>query len=362
MTSPMPDHDLLQAQVEALLRHGTEPEHLAAVRRRLGLDVPPTRVVEELTRQARLPLETQPDVVPTGPPNESTSVATVLVCGRGMPQRLADTWGFGGPLWLRLRGGPLPPGPAVAIVGTRRPTLDGLRLAGRIANDLAGHGFTVVSGMARGIDQAAHRGALKGRGPTVGVLGTGHDIDYPAASGQLRQAVGDSGGVVSEYAPSRGVRRPTQFLHRNRILAGLADAVVVIEAGARSGALSTANLCNDIGRPVLVVPSSPSNTAAIGALGLLADGAIPVRDAADVMGLFGTEIQMSVPPTSASVADPPVDARTAAVLSLTGPTPASPSALANATGLSTRDVLVALSTLEEAGRVTRGSGGVVRIR
>lgn len=347
----------LQPQVETLLRKGIEPEDLARIRRRLGLGVSPQRVTEELARQVRLPLTG----AFSGTGSGSATDLAVLVCGLTMPQRLADSWAFGGPLWLRLQGGPVPQGPAVAIVGTRRPTLDGMTLAERMAHDLVQRGVTIVSGMARGIDQAAHRGALRAGGATVGVLGTGHDIDYPAGSGQLRSAVARSGGVVSEYAPHRGVRRPTQFIHRNRILAGLADAVVVIEAGARSGALNTANWCNDLGRPVLVVPSSPTNTAATGALGLLADGAIPVRDAADVMGVYGSEIPLPEPAQDPEVA-PPLDHGAATVLSLTGPTPASPSALATATGLSTRDVLVALSTLEEAGRIARGGNGVVRIR
>lgn len=343
----------LQDRVEALLDAGTTPEHLAKVRRRLGWQAPPLAVVDELDRQPRLG---------GAAPDRADSPNRVLVCGLTMPARLALTWEFGGPLWVRLRGNSLPVGPAVAVVGTRRPTLDGLTVAGRIAQDLAAAQVAVISGMARGIDQAAHRGALAAGGPTVGVLGTGHDIDYPAGSGRLRDAVAASGGVVSEYAAGRGISRRSQFIDRNRILAGLADGVVVVEAGARSGALNTANIAADLGRPVMVVPSSPSNGAAAGALGLLADGAVPVRDAADVTGVIDADVH---PPRRdgqdlTDGPDPPADPGAAAVLHLTGPVAASPSALADATGLTPREVLVALSTLEDAGRVVRTARGVVR--
>ncbi|MGI9017677.1 MAG: DNA-processing protein DprA [Euzebya sp.] len=356
----------LLGDVQRLQAGGVTPEDLDRVRRRLGLDASVAQVITEMSRNRRLwPAD---DARDRRRRDMQIRDMQILVCGITMPARLTQTWSLGGPLWLWLHGGPVPSGPAVAVVGTRRPTADGLRLAHDMAHDLAGAGVVVVSGMARGIDQAAHQGALRGGGKTVAVLGTGHDIDYPAGSGELRQAVADSGGVLSEYSPDRGIRHRAQFIHRNRILVGLVDAVVVIEAGIRSGALNSATWAADMGRDVMVVPSSPSNPAAAGALALLGEGAIPVRGAADVLGLLnGLSPAGSYTPEAGA---PPVG-RTASqaanldlhqrrVLDLTSPVPASPSALSSAAGLSTREVLIAVATLEDLGLVSRQADGVVR--
>ena len=128
--------------------------------------------------------------------------------------------------------------PAVAIVGTRGPTLDGVRTAHDLAAALAGAGVDVVSGLARGIDQAAHRGALDAGGRTYAVLGTGLGVDYPAGSATLRDRIVRSGALFTELPPATGPR-PWQFLARNRIISGPADATVVVEGRARRGGLPT---------------------------------------------------------------------------------------------------------------------------
>ena len=162
--------------------------------------------------------------------------ARVLVLGQpGYPERLAQLWPeLGAPLWLFARAaspGVLGPGPAVAVVGSRHPSFDGLDMAAELGGLLARHGVLVVSGLARGIDEAAHEGALGAGGPTVAVLGTGFGVDYPRGREPLRRRIAASGALVTELAPG-APPRAHQFLERNRLIAGLADAVVVVEGRA----------------------------------------------------------------------------------------------------------------------------------
>ncbi len=356
------DHATLVRVVVTALAGGATPEDLARTRRRLGQSATPLAVARALCRQPTL------DLGPTVPHRDaddiwsSPSEETVLVTGASMPVALSRSWSDGGPLWLRRQGVAVPTGPAVAVVGTRRPTLDGLDLAAGIAAGLAARGVVVVSGMARGIDQAAHRGALQADGWTTAVIGTGHGVDYPSGTTALRRQVASSGSVLSEYAPGRGVRHPTQFLARNRIIAGLVAAVVVVEAGVRSGALNTAGWALQMGREVLVVPHSPSNTAAAGGLALLDVGATPVRDAQDVMDVLDLDDLAASPAlarkSSAHGAEG-LDPVSADVLALLGPAPVTVSALSQTLAASARDVLVALSVLEAQGLAGRRGDGVV---
>jgi DNA processing protein len=153
-----------------------------------------------------------------------TGAALLLVGQPGYPARLANAWPeLGAPLWIfvrRLREVRLPDAPSVAVIGTRDPTLDGTRTATRLGRLLARHGVVVVSGMARGIDQAAHRGALDADGMTVGVLGTGFAVDYPYGDGALRERVAASGGLVTELLPGVGPK-PRHFPCGKTILAVL---------------------------------------------------------------------------------------------------------------------------------------------
>jgi DNA processing protein len=177
--------------------------------------------------------------------------------------------------------------PTVAIVGTRAPSDGGRRLAFRLAADLGAAGVCVVSGLALGIDGAAHAGSLSVGAPTIGVLGGGHGNFFPARNRELAaRMVANGGAVVSPYAPDVPAR-PHQFLARNGIVAALADAVVVVEAAARSGALNTASWAADRAIPVMAFPGDVDRPKAAGCLALIRDGAILVRNAADVLAEIG---------------------------------------------------------------------------
>jgi DNA processing protein len=184
---------------------------------------------------------------------------------------------------LEIRGSLEPAdGLAVAIVGSRRPTPYGVEVAESLAADLAARGVTIVSGLARGIDTAAHRGALDGGGRTLAVLGNGIDIVYPPENRDLAGAIERQGAVISQFR--RGTApQPYNFPARNRTIAGLALGVVVVEASERSGALITAGLAADLGREVFAVPGRVSSEVSRGPHGLLRDGAILVRDWADIV-------------------------------------------------------------------------------
>jgi DNA processing protein len=180
-------------------------------------------------------------------------------------------------------------GPTVAIVGTRAPSDDGRRIAHRFAADLARAGVCVLSGLALGIDAAAHEGALAAGAPTIGVLGGGHRRFFPRRNAALAQRmIAGGGGVVSPYAPDHPAQ-PWQFLARNAIVAALADGVVVVEAAERSGALNTASWAADRAIPVMAVPGDIARPKAAGCLALIRDGATLVRDAADVLAQLGLD-------------------------------------------------------------------------
>jgi DNA processing protein len=188
-------------------------------------------------------------------------------------------------LWARGRLDALS-GPAVAIVGSRAASPYGLAVAEQLAGDLAGLGLIIVSGLARGVDSAAHRGALSAGGITVAVLGSGVDMVYPPEHASLAAAIDATGAVVSELVPGT---RPQQWFFplRNRIISGLSRAVVVIEAGEKSGSLITARCALDQGRDVLAVPGNILSGRNRGAHGLLRDGAKIVESADDILEELG---------------------------------------------------------------------------
>lgn len=171
---------------------------------------------------------------------------------------------------------------AIAIVGTRRSTSYGREVTGRIATGLAEAGVTVVSGLARGIDAAAHHAALKAGGRTIAVLGSGVDIIYPSEHRSLAEDIIENGALVSDYPPGRKPDAPN-FPARNRIISGLSLAVVVVEAPNRSGALITVDFAADQGREVFVVPGSVLSENSAGCHRLLRDGARPVMSADDIL-------------------------------------------------------------------------------
>ncbi|MBI1734786.1 MAG: DNA-protecting protein DprA [Candidatus Rokubacteria bacterium] len=171
---------------------------------------------------------------------------------------------------------------AIAIVGSRKATPYGLATAEQLAGDLAARGVTIVSGLARGIDAAAHRGALAAGGRTIAVLGCGIDIVYPPEHAPLAREIEQQGAVVSQFAPGTPPLRQ-HFPMRNAVIAGLSLGVVVVEAAERSGALITARLAGDLGREVYAVPGRVSSAQSRGAHGLLQDGAKLVGEWTDVV-------------------------------------------------------------------------------
>jgi len=175
---------------------------------------------------------------------------------------------------------------SVAVVGSRAPTSVAADFARALSTDLAASGWTVVSGMARGIDAAAHEGALRGGGRTVAVLGCGVDVVYPPEAGRLRDRIIANGAVLSEYPP--GTRPlPRHFPARNRVISGLSRGVVVVEAASRSGALITGRCALEQGREVMAVPGNPLFPHTEGSNRLLRDGAVLIAGAADVLMALG---------------------------------------------------------------------------
>jgi DNA processing protein len=251
------------------------------------------------------------------------------------------------PPGLFLRGGADPEllsQPAVAIVGARACSGYGASVARMLGRELARAGLLVVSGLARGVDAEAHRGALEAGAATVAVLGCGIDRDYPAAHAQLARRIAETGLVVSEYAP--GVEpAPWRFPARNRIVAGLSAAAVVVEARERSGALITADLALEEGREVFAVPGEIGSALSAGTNGLLKLGASPLTAPADVLASFGLEEPSR-----------PVDGD--GLLDLL---PATADELVRRTGMTAADVARALVELELAGAAA-AQDGVYRVR
>jgi DNA processing protein len=179
--------------------------------------------------------------------------------------------------------------PAVAIVGSRAGSPYALAVAERLAGDLAARGVVIVSGLARGVDSAAHRGALAGGGPTIAVLGSGADVIYPPEHRALASQIAETGLVMSEFVPGTPPL-PRFFPLRNRIISGLSRAVVVIEAGEKSGSLITARSALEQGRDVLAVPGNVLSGRNRGAHGLLRDGAKIVESADDILEELGMTV------------------------------------------------------------------------
>lgn len=281
-------------------------------------------------------------------------------------------------LWVRGRL-ELLERPSVALVGARRATQVGRRMATHFAAELGRRGITVVSGMARGIDAAAHRGALETEGGTVAVLGRGPDRPYPLLHADLFRAVAVRGLLVSEFGP--GVpAAPHHFPRRNRVLAALSRAVVVVEAEARSGALLTVDHAVDVGVPVLAVPGSPAFASTEGSNRLIRDGAPPVLEVDDILlnlqpeagGVASTEVRLRRSPPaheSSCEPEPPLvgpsllpleDPAACRVEALLGSEPRPVDHLLVETALPPSRVLAALTRLELAGRARRTAGGWAR--
>jgi DNA processing protein len=243
-------------------------------------------------------------------------------------------------------------GPVVAVVGARRATDYGLEMARALGRGLAAAGVTVLSGMALGIDTAAHEGALDAGGPTVAVLAGGADVVYPASSRALYRRIGSAGGVLSEAPPGLRARR-WSFLARNRIIAALAQVVVVVEATEWSGSLATARHARDLGRDVAAVPGRATSPLSAGTHDLVREGARLVRDAADVLDLVGgleqtARVPAPVPPSLAPFLQ--------GLLEAVAGGSDTPSRLIGA-GAPAERVMSGLAELELLGAIRRGTDG-----
>jgi DNA processing protein len=279
---------------------------------------------------------------------EGSGIRWLPRSARSFPQALAGI--FDTPVGLFVRGdSPLEllDAPAVAVVGARACSAYGTHVARSLGRELAAAGLAVVSGLARGIDGEAHRGALEAGGPTVAVLGCGIDRDYPAAHADLAGRITACGLIVSEYAP--GVEpAPWRFPARNRIVAGLAQATVVVEARERSGALITADLALEEGREVFAVPGEITSALSAGTNRLLRQGATPLTSACDVLESFG------LPPAVAS--QPSIGPDAERVLGLLRDGAAGVDELARTLQLDAGTLAAALAELELAGLAAEADG------
>ncbi len=279
-----------------------------------------------------------------------------LLRGRaGWPERLSHL-GPTEPSELWIRGSrpldELCASPCVAIVGSRRPTTAGLAFTRRLAHGLAQAGVAVVSGLALGIDAAAHAGALDAGGRTIAVLGCGIDRLYPRRNETLGEKVEARGAVVSEWAP--GVEpEPWRFPVRNRVIAALADATLVVEATIKSGSLITVDHALTLGRDVLAVPGAAWTSLGEGVNKLLREGAVPVTSVHDVLDALGI-LEPERPPAQ----EPPGGLPGRVWNELRG-RPARPDMLALELGLNAAELAAALAELDLAGLLVTEPNGVL---
>lgn len=301
---------------------------------------------------------------------EATAAAGARLIARGEPDypsvlaTLDDS-----PPVLTLKGeAGLGQRPAVAIVGARNASALGIRFARQIAAELAGRGFIVASGLARGIDRAAHEGALAAgtSGGTIAVLGAGIDVAYPAENAGLQARIGAEGLLIAEM-PTGTQPKPAHFPRRNRIIAGLSLGTLVVEAALQSGSLITARLALEQGREVFAVPGSPLDPRCRGTNDLIRQGATLTEGADDVLRvlapMLAQPLAASAPPDyRVPPAEPDERARGTVrrlVSERLGPSPVGIDELVRQSGLTPGLVHAALLELELAGRLIRHPGGQV---
>ncbi|MDO9059327.1 MAG: DNA-processing protein DprA [Bradyrhizobium sp.] len=277
----------------------------------------------------------------------------------GYPPRLATL--DDAPPLLGVRGAPdALTRPMLAIVGSRNASGAGLKFAGTLARDLSDAGFVIVSGLARGIDQAAHRASLAGG--TVAVLAGGHDRIYPPEHEDLLASLLESGGAAISEMPMGHVPRARDFPRRNRLISGAARGVVVVEAALRSGSLITARIAADQGREVFAVPGSPLDPRAAGTNDLIKQGATLTTEASDIISavepIMGRPLQLREPDDEPIDVEPEAGDR-ARITALLGPTPVLLDDLIRMAGASPSVVRAVLLELELAGRLERHGGGLV---
>ncbi|MBL8491806.1 MAG: DNA-protecting protein DprA, partial [Rhodocyclaceae bacterium] len=256
------------------------------------------------------------------------------------------------PVLLYAKGDPgLLNRPMLAIVGSRNATRQGEADAEAFAAALSEAGLTIVSGLALGIDAAAHRGGLSGRGATVAVIGTGADRIYPARNAPLARRIAEKGCLISEF-PVGTPPLAANFPRRNRLIAGLARGCLVVEAAPRSGSLITARLAADAGREVFAIPGSIHSPLSKGCHALIKQGAKLVESAADILEELGWEAVVAGRPEAVLEA-PALEEAEAGILDALGADPCAVDDLAARTGLTADALLAMLLPLELSGRVAQ---------
>lgn len=241
--------------------------------------------------------------------------------------------------------------PAIAIVGSRNATAQGKLTAESFATALSNAGLAIISGLALGIDAAAHRGGLAGLSSTVAVVGTGLDKVYPARNRELAHAIAEKGVIISEFALGTPPLA-ANFPRRNRIISGMARGCLVVEAAMQSGSLITARLANELGKDVFAIPGSIHSTLSKGCHALIKQGAKLVDDAADIL----TELRLPVPADSAG--DAGAVASIHPLLAHMAYDPLDIDTLAGRAGLPVHEVSAALTQLELEGAVASLAGGL----
>ena len=287
----------------------------------------------------------------------STGTAVAVFSDSAYPIELADD--PAAPAVLFSRGDlSLMAGRRVAIIGTRRATAVGREMAAELGADLAREGVRVVSGLASGIDGAAHKGVFSVRSaPPIGVVASGLDTPYPSAHKHLWERVATEGVLLAEVPPG-SIPQPHRFPQRNRVIAALSEVVVVVESHARGGSLLTVEQAMNRDRIIMAVPGSPRNDAAAGTNELLRDGCLPVHNVDDVLMQLGLGRLANTPRQDRRPEPDPTDA---SILQLISDRPLSLNDLINASGHDLRTVALALARLELHGWVLEMAGTYERV-
>ena len=290
--------------------------------------------------------------------------ARYLALGQGLYPRLLAELADAPPLLIAKGNFALLDRQSMAIVGARNASAAACRFARGLAHDLGEEGIVVVSGLARGIDSAAHDGALETG--TIGIVAGGIDIFYPPENEERQRVMMERGLVIAEMPPGTEPRA-RHFPYRNRIIAGLTSGTIVIEAAPRSGSLITARLAGEAGREVMAVPGSPLDPRAQGCNQLIRDGATLVQNAADVIETIRPldsrvrSAEAPFEPAPAESGDADADARRS-VEDLLGPSPVPVDELVRLSGIASGAVALVLLELDLAGRLDRHAGGKVSLR
>jgi DNA processing protein len=360
----LPDDAALALVLAAHTNHGAWRAALRAFGSPAALAAAPARKLKELgLGDDALRRFRSPDVAALARWRDwlARPACRLIVLGaEDYPARLAEIPDTPLALWTLGANVELLAVPQIAVVGSRNPTGGGRATAEALAHFLSTSGVAVVSGLAVGIDAAAHRGALRASGGTIAVLGSGPDTIYPLENAPLAAEIAATGLVVSEYAPGTSARRG-HFPQRNRIIAGLTLGTLVVEATRRSGSLITARLARDYGREVFAVPGSIQNPLARGCHALLREGAALVEEGADLLRELVPQIKPLCVSRAADTATQEellhADPICAKLLAAMGFEPTTIDALTTRVGLTAEEVSSMLPPLELEGHVEALPGG-----